>query len=99
MKASFEPGALLDFDDASAWYAKDAGTDVSERFRQVVREAIARAERTPFAYARLPDHDGARRVFVRSFPYAVIFVVRGGSLVVVAISHTSREPGYWRDRT
>lgn len=98
MKIDFDPGALVDLTEASDWYAREAGENVSARFEDAVTEAVTRAERAPFAYARLPDQDGARRVVVRGFPYSVLFVVRGGRLAVVAVSHASREPGYWRDR-
>lgn len=96
--AEFDPGALADMSEASDWYAREAGEDVSVRFEVAVTEAVTRAARTPIAYARLPDQDGARRVLVREFPYSVIFVLRAGSVVVVAVSHVAREPGYWRDR-
>jgi len=98
VKARFTPGAIADLDLAAAWYADNATPDVAQRFRQAARKAVERAERMPFAYARLPNQDGARRIIVHGFPYVVVFVVRVGVLRIVAFSHMKREPSYWRDR-
>ena len=43
---------------------------------------------------RLP----ARQLKVRGFPYVVAYRVRPNDLYVVAIAHTSRRPGYWKER-
>jgi hypothetical protein len=32
------------------------------------------------------------------FPYRVIYRVRDEDIYIVAIAHTSRRPGYWKDR-
>ncbi len=34
-----------------------------------------------------------------SFPFSLVYVVRGEILFVVAVAHQSRRPGYWRGRT
>ena len=40
----------------------------------------------------------ARRVLVADFPYAVLYVPRADYVLVVAIMHLKRRPGYWRSR-
>jgi plasmid stabilization system protein ParE len=39
-----------------------------------------------------------RRVLTNRFPYAVIYLEYRDEILVVAIAHTSRRPGYWRSR-
>lgn len=39
-----------------------------------------------------------RKLLLRTFPYAVIFVVQRDDVVVIAIAHTRRLPGYWMTR-
>jgi toxin ParE1/3/4 len=39
-----------------------------------------------------------RRVLTNRFPYAVIYVERDADYFVIAVAHTSRRPGYWKDR-
>jgi hypothetical protein len=38
------------------------------------------------------------RLMLRRFPYDIVVVARGGELLVLAVAHHSRRPGYWRDR-
>lgn len=40
----------------------------------------------------------ARRVLLRSFPYAAYFVITAGRLEVVAVLHQHRAPDIWRAR-
>ncbi len=35
---------------------------------------------------------------VKGFPYRVVYLVRAEVLTVLAVAHSSRRPGYWRDR-
>ena len=40
-----------------------------------------------------------RRVPVRRFPYQVVYHVSDKEIAIVAVAHTKRRPGYWKDRT
>jgi plasmid stabilization system protein ParE len=64
---------------------------------------IAEFEKCMRLIQQYPDsgrHSGThfRRVLTNRFPYAVIYVEREEEFLVVAIAHTSRRPGYWKDR-
>lgn len=39
-----------------------------------------------------------RRVLVRGFPYGVIYQSMPDLVLVLAIAHLQRRPGYWRSR-
>jgi plasmid stabilization system protein ParE len=39
-----------------------------------------------------------RRVLTNRFPYALIYIERDEEFFVIAVAHTSRRPGYWKDR-
>ena len=39
-----------------------------------------------------------RQLVLQRFPYKIVYRVRADDLFVVAIAHTSRQPGYWKDR-
>jgi plasmid stabilization system protein ParE len=41
---------------------------------------------------------GTRRLLARRFPFAVIYRVTADRVLVVAIAHQKRRPGYWRQR-
>lgn len=56
--------------------------------------------------ARLLDYPGSgsplfrdvRRARVRRFSYQLIYRVRQEALIVVAVMHLRRKPGYWKSR-
>ena len=39
-----------------------------------------------------------RRVIVPRFPYQVIYCLRPSEIVIVAVAHLKRRPGYWKSR-
>jgi hypothetical protein len=46
-----------------------------------------------------PEIDyGVRAKALRRFPYSLMYVIDDRELLIVAIAHQSRRPGYWADR-
>jgi hypothetical protein len=52
--------------------------------------------RFPLAYPAV--HGEARKAVLRRFPYALIYVVEGSDIVVLACYHHRRDPKGWRAR-
>jgi plasmid stabilization system protein ParE len=50
----------------------------------------------PTSYHRGPG--GHRRANVHGFPYHIAFFIEKERILVVAVSHNSREPEYWKSR-
>lgn len=48
--------------------------------------------------AALRTWKGLGVVLVRRFPFGVIYQPRGEQLVVIAVAHQRRRPGYWLRR-
>lgn len=73
------------------------GQDFFERVSETI-ESIARDPR------RYPLYEGKRlsRVFRRAavnrFPYIIVYQVRDDEPLVVAVAHSSQQPGYWEGR-
>ena len=88
--------AAREYRNSRDWYAARSDS-VAERFRIAVDRAVARVEAEADA---LPVHSGPYRwVRVRRFPYLLIFRRKSPEvIVIVAVAHTSRRPGYWRRR-
>jgi plasmid stabilization system protein ParE len=64
---------------------------------------IAAVERAVARIAAFPEHGsphlrGARRIILRRFPFSVVYLFEADVVLVVAIAHHSRRPGYWRAR-
>jgi toxin ParE2 len=95
MKWRIEPAARLELVDAASWYdaAKlGLGADFLDEFEAGLR----RIEELPNAWHALGDQ--LRRYRLKRFPYGIIYHVGEGEIVVIAVAHLHREPGYWYAR-
>jgi toxin ParE2 len=87
--------AQAELDDAIAWYAEQA-TGLGDAFLIEALRAIQLIEQYPKAWHPLAPQ--VRRFRLRRFPYGVVYAQDGSDLLVLAIAHQHREPGYWRSR-
>jgi len=46
----------------------------------------------------LPETLGIRRFLLARFPYAIAYEFSGEDIIVFAVAHLARRPGYWKDR-
>ncbi len=91
----FLPGAEAGFLRAVAWHAaKRPG--LGDEFVSKVEETFQRMLRAPEIGA--PHLYGTRRMLVNRFRYGVVYLTREPLVLVVAVSHQRRKPGYWRNR-
>ena len=44
------------------------------------------------------DPDAVRYYILRRFPYTIHYEVAGTEVIVLAVAHQRRRPGYWQDR-
>jgi len=69
---------------------------VASRFMAALDRAIEQIADHP---ERWPLYlHGTRRHLLRRFPFSVVYRVEVRSVLVVAIAHQRRRPGYWRRR-
>lgn len=95
MRYEFHPDALDEFECAARYYAScQDGLEV--RFIACVEAALRQVSETPTQW-RVFEQD-VRRFLVRVFPFAVLYSVESDYVLILAIMHCSREPGYWRHR-
>ena len=93
--------AREELQEAAEWY-ESRRTGLRAEFLGALDEAIARLQQPGVPLARLPGVPpdlGVKRVFLRRFPYAVIFIEMPTRIRVIAVAHQRRRPGYWRGRT
>jgi plasmid stabilization system protein ParE len=89
------PDALLEAEDAATWYAARSGR-AGSAFAAELDHALALVVDAP---ERWPQYlAGTRRVLLRRFPFHVVYRVEPAMVLVVAVAHGRRRPGYWRDR-
>ncbi len=95
MSYSFHPEARSEFEEAIDYYeGREVGLGYD--FAVEVHHAIQRIVDYPEGWAEL-EH-GIRRCLVRRFPYGVLYAVHEDEIVILAVMHLHRRPGYWRDR-
>jgi hypothetical protein len=83
---------------AASWYdERRAGTGT--RFLSEVERYLEIIHAHPGVGTLIHDRRARelRAMLMRSFPYRIIYR-HLPNLLVVAIAHTSRRPGYWRSR-
>ncbi len=95
MKYEFHPEALAEYDEAAHYYAQQQpGLDL--RFIVCVEEGIEQIIENPFRWR--PIDEDVRRCLTRVFPYGILYTIEPDFVLIVAVAHCSREPGYWKHR-
>jgi plasmid stabilization system protein ParE len=87
--------AWHDFDEAEEWYAKRS-TDAAHRFSVAVDDALVSIARFPERWPRYLHQ--TRRYLLEEFPYSVVYIDRPNEVLILAVAHHKRRPGYWRRR-
>jgi toxin ParE1/3/4 len=94
-RARFIAPARREFLVEFAYYnGKEPG--LGGRFAAAVEEATPRAVAFPLTGS--PASKSTRRVFVKDFPFAIIYRQESDGIVVFAVAHHSRRPDYWQSR-
>lgn len=89
--------ASLEFAAAVRWY-EERRPGWGTRLFDAVSRTFDLIERHPEIGSPRRGHPAARQFTVRGFPYVVAYRIRHDDVYVVALAHTSRRPGYWKDR-
>ena len=85
---------------AARWYEQQL-RGLGAEFIEAVDAALLRVKEKPESGSSIPGVDtnvDARRVLLKRFPYAVVYIELHSEIRVLAFAHTSRRPGYWQDR-
>jgi len=91
----FDPAAKRELNEAADFYdAEDPGLggaflDAAERAFEQIQ---AFPESSPISLAP------ARTKVLSAFPFSVIYWVTDDVIIVLAVAHHRRQPGYWRGR-
>lgn len=96
MKYAFHVEAVAEYREAALYYAR-RDPDLALRFVEAVEDAIQRILESPTSW-RVVEED-VRRCLTHVFPYGVLYTVEPDYVLILAVMHCSREPGYWKSRT
>ena len=87
--------ALEEAEGAARWYA-DRSTTAALAFSDEIEAAESAIVQRPDAWP--PFDHGTRRFLLRRFPFSIVYRVEEYRIVIVAVAHAHRRPGYWESR-
>jgi toxin ParE1/3/4 len=91
----FHPLAWQELEEADSWYFSHS-YEVSLDF---LHDLYAAVEDVALAPRRWPVYlHGTRRIVMQRFPFSVIYLNDPDVIRIIAVAHSKRRPGYWRDR-
>ena len=95
MRVEFASGAEEEFLAALEYYEAES-PGLGAAFIDDVEHATSLISSFPSLGS--PGLDGTRRVHLRRFSFALVYLERPELIWVVALEHHRRMPGYWLDR-
>lgn len=91
----FHPEAKAEFIEATVFY-ESRRVNLGNSFATEVERTIALIRSHPDLGA--PGQFLIRRLSLLGFPYSVVYRHDSESVLILAVAHQNRRPGYWRDR-
>lgn len=91
----FRPAAELELKEAYDWY-EERTLGLGTEFMRCVDGCVKLIRRHPEIFPATHKH--IRQGVLRRFPYSVLYLISGGSVIVVSVFHSSRDPKIWKRR-
>ena len=96
MRLVWQSHAKLELGEALKYYRDQAGLDIARDFSQATMQVAQRLLRYPELGVKAGH--GARRFVLHDYPYTLIYRVTPEAIIIIAVTHHSRRPGYWAGR-
>lgn len=95
MKVTVHPQARAELQEARRWYDERSPLSATA-FAHAVDKAVAKILESPTKFP-LADHK-TRKLRLQRFPFTIFYLLTSSEIVIVAVAHQKRRPGYWSDR-
>jgi toxin ParE1/3/4 len=92
---AFHPEADEEYADAARYYVR-IDPELGGRFYDEMERLVDDIRQQPDRFLHFDPP--ARRHFSDVFPYAVIYVDQPDRVLILAVMHIKRRPGYWKHR-
>ena len=91
----FHPEATDEYVASYVWYY-ERGPHLAEAFEHEIERALRLVVDAP---DRWPIYIGKyRKILVKRFPFSLVYTNTETGIVVIAVAHGNRKPGYWKKR-
>jgi plasmid stabilization system protein ParE len=87
--------AQEEINEAFDWYFKRS-REAADAFLTEIGASLEQIASRPQLYPAYSKN--TRRRILANFPYSVIFQEKDDVILIVAVAHAKRRPGYWRER-
>jgi len=95
MRVRFHPEARAELREAHRWYYERSPLSATA-FAHAIDNAVSRIVEAPTQYP-LADQ-GTRKLVLQRFPFNIFYLSGESEIVIVAVAHQKRRPGYWSTR-
>jgi toxin ParE1/3/4 len=91
----FHPQAQQEYLAALGWYG-ERSLDAALNFERAIDRAVGRIRDAP---QRWPIYfRDFRKYTLRQFPFSIVYQDFSSEILILALAHGWRQPGYWKDR-
>jgi plasmid stabilization system protein ParE len=95
MTSEFSAQAQAELEEAYEYYERQF-PGLGAGFKSEAQHALMLVVEHPRAWK--PVGNNLRQCRLNRFPYALIYGVHEGRVIVIAVANLKRRPGYWRKR-
>lgn len=95
MEVRFLDVAQQELDETVEYYNTES-QGLGDQFLLEVLSCLERMRQFPQAWH--PFTQNSRRCQTRRFPYGITYQILESEILIVALAHLHRKPGYWLDR-
>lgn len=95
MRYEFHPQARAEYLEAVAYY-EERQAGLGARFASEIEDVVQRIVEAPQRWRIIEGE--IRRCLAHKFPYGVLYSIERRYVLVLAVMHHSRKPGYWHSR-
>ena len=95
MRVKLHPDARAELRTARNWYYERSPLSAIV-FAQTVDKALSKIREAPNTFP--PADHGTRKFTLQRFPFNIFYQMRENAIVIVAVAHQKRRPGYWSER-
>jgi toxin ParE1/3/4 len=93
MNLVYSRQALADLEAIATYYSANASPATAQSIERRFVDVIERIRRAPESAPRVTQRSQVRVVLVVRYPFRIFYRVRGDTIEILHIRHTSRRPG------
>ncbi|CAN5388879.1 hypothetical protein BH09SUM1_BH09SUM1_23550 [soil metagenome] len=94
-RIEFHHAARMEYREAIKWYSPRS-QDAPNSLRREINRGREEILRSPTRWKETVDQ--CREFILEVFPYSLIYEIIEDRIVILALAHHKRRPGYWRGR-